>query len=94
MGFSLETSIIMPLALALFVNGSSLCIPEAVYTRYSSSAAVQSVIREINPPHLYRLELTKVQKGMIPVLKSSPQKMVESLSLYRDLKFLVTDKGD
>ncbi|NLK01546.1 MAG: hypothetical protein GX314_00540 [Clostridiaceae bacterium] len=92
MAFSLETSIIMSLALSLFLQSSSLCVPEAVKARHSAAAAVLSVKQEVNPAFLYRLETQMVQQGTISVLKCSPQKMVESLSLYHDLKFLMTQQ--
>ncbi|MDI9461463.1 MAG: hypothetical protein ACOX3P_07015 [Saccharofermentanales bacterium] len=94
MAFSLETSIIMSLALSLFLQSSSLCVPEAVKVRNSAAATVISVKQEVNPAFIYRLETQTTQQGTISVLKCSPQKMVESLSLYRDLKFLMTQRSE
>lgn len=94
MAFSLETSVIMSLALSLFLQSSSLCIPEAVEARNSAAAAVLSVKQEVNPAFLYRLETQTTGSATISVLKCSPQKMVESLSLYHDLQFLMTQRSE
>lgn len=93
MAFSLETSIIVSLALSLFLQSSSLCVPEAFEARKSAAATVLSVKQEVNPAFLYRLEIQTTGQGTISVLKCSPQKMVESLSLYHDLKFLLTQRS-
>lgn len=91
MSFSLDASIIMPLALSLVLNGSSLCLPEAAEARNSAAIAVQVVAREINPPHLYKFDFYEKKERALPVLKCSPQKMVETISLYRDTKSILTN---
>ena len=94
MNFSLDASIIMPLALALVLNGSSLCVPEATAARDGAAIAVQTVAREVNPPHLYNLDLYRYRERTLPVLKCSPQKVVEAISLFRDSKSILFDHGN
>lgn len=94
MSFSLDASVIMPLALSLLLNSSSLCLPEAVAARSSAAIAAQAVAREINPPHLYNLALLTDKERALPVLKCSPQKMVEAISLFRDGKSILTEQGN
>ncbi len=93
MSFSLDAMIIIPLSLSLFFGGTGLYLDEAKITADSTALIAQVVPREINPPHIYKLEAYKFKGHSLPILKASPQKMVEGISLGHDLFEIVSDRG-
>lgn len=85
MGFSLEALVALPLSLTLLAQAAALAGPSASGLKKTAIQMGQARLITVNQGrtcHHYSIE---DQDRKLPLLESNPQKIIEIMSLVRDL---------
>ncbi|HHW93140.1 MAG TPA: hypothetical protein GX734_01375 [Clostridiaceae bacterium] len=85
MGFSIESIIAIPCCLTILAQTTGLALPIARDTKRAANVNAYMSTIENQLGYMYRSETIMRETYQVPHVLACPQKIVESLSLTRDL---------
>ncbi|HPX93862.1 MAG TPA: hypothetical protein PK646_06550 [Bacillota bacterium] len=93
MGFSLEAMVAIPCCLTILANLTGLAGPLAVSVRTTGSIAAYAAMRKEDSGYTCRHYTAEGAGSAIPAVETCPQKLVEALSLAKDLAGYIRPGG-